>query len=111
MESNRTVAHLEGKDFEKEVLQSSLPTVVDFYADWCGPCRMVSPVIETLSREYGGRAKFVKINTDDNPELAERYGIMSIPTVMIFKDGAVASTTIGAGPAAMYKQKLDAVLK
>ena len=111
MESKNAVTHLEGKDFEREVLQSGLPTVVDFYADWCGPCRMVSPVIEALSREYTGRAKFVKVNTDENPELTERFGIMSIPTVMIFKEGKVASTTIGAGPAAMYKQKIDAVLK
>ena len=102
--------HLQTKDFEKEVLQSDLPTVVDFYADWCGPCRMVSPIIESLSQEYAGRAKFVKINTDESPELAERYGIMSIPTVMIFKKGEVSSRTVGAGPASMYKQKIDAAL-
>jgi thioredoxin 1 len=110
MEGNN-LAQLQGKDFDKEVVQSSLPTVVDFYADWCGPCRMVSPIIESLSKEYAGKAKFVKVNTDDNPELAQRFGIMSIPTVMVFKDGKVASTTIGAGPAAMYKQKIDAALK
>ncbi|MDG6925427.1 MAG: thioredoxin [Nitrososphaerota archaeon] len=102
---------MQGKDFEKEVIQSGLPTVVDFYADWCGPCRMVSPIIESLSKDYTGRVKFVKVNTDDNPELAQRFGIMSIPTVMVFKDGKVASTTIGAGPATMYKQKIDAALK
>ncbi len=105
------VVQLQGKDFEKEVIQSGLPTVVDFYADWCGPCRMVSPIIESLSKDYTGRVKFVKVNTDDNPELAQRFGIMSIPTVMVFKDGKVASTTIGAGPATMYKQKIDAALK
>ncbi len=105
------VVQLQGKDFEKEVIQSGLPTVVDFYADWCGPCRMVSPIIESLSKDYTSRVKFVKVNTDDNPELAQRFGIMSIPTVMVFKDGKVASTTIGAGPAAMYKQKIDAALK
>ena len=103
--------HLQAKDFEKEVIQSTIPTVVDFYADWCGPCRMVSPIIESLSKEYAGRAKFVKINTDDNPELAERFGIMSIPTVMVFKNGQVSSRTIGAGPAAMYRQKIDEALK
>lgn len=105
-----TLVHLQSKDFDREVMQSQVPTVVDFYADWCGPCRMVSPIIETLSQEYVGRAKFVKINTDENPDLAERFGIMSIPTVMIFKNGQVASTTIGAGPAAMYKKKIDAAL-
>jgi thioredoxin 1 len=108
--SSNPVVHLEGKDFEKEVVQSTIPAVVDFYADWCGPCRMVSPIIESLSRQYEGKVKFVKINTDENPELAERFGIMSIPTIMVFKGGQVSSKTIGAGPAAMYKQKIDAAL-
>lgn len=103
--------NLEQKDFEKEVIQSTLPAVVDFYADWCPPCKMVSPVIESLSKEYEGRAKFVKINTDDHPELAQRFGIMSIPTIIVFKNGQVMSSTIGAGPAAMYRQKIDAALK
>src|SRR5271154_4670254 len=109
MES-KPLVHLQGKDFEKEVLQSEIPAVVDFYADWCGPCRMVSPIIETLSHEYIGKVKFVKVNTDENPELAEKYGIMSIPTIMVFKKGEVASRTVGAGPAAMYKQKIEAAL-
>jgi thioredoxin 1 len=108
--AEETMVHLQSKDFDKEVLQSNLPAVVDFYADWCGPCRMVSPIIESLSREYAGKVKFVKINTDESPELAERYGIMSIPTIMVFKKGEVASRTIGAGPAAMYKQKIEAAL-
>ena len=81
MES-KPLVHLQGKDFEKEVLQSEVPTVVDFYADWCGPCRMVSPVIESLSKEYVGRVKFVKINTDDNPEIAAKFEIMSIPCLL-----------------------------
>lgn len=109
MES-KPLLHLQGKDFDKEVLQSDLPTVVDFYADWCGPCRMVSPVIESLSEEYVGKVKFVKINTDESPEIAEKFGIMSIPTIMVFKKGEVHSRTVGAGPAAMYKQKIDAAL-
>lgn len=108
--SEESMVHLKSKDFEKEVLQSSVPTVVDFYADWCAPCRMVSPIIEKLSKEYAGKAKFVKVNTDDNPDLAERYGIMSIPTIMVFKGGEVASRTVGAGPATIYKQKIDAAL-
>jgi thioredoxin 1 len=103
--------NLEQKDFEKEVIRSSIPTVVDFYADWCPPCKMVSPIIDSLSKEYEGRAKFVKINTDDHPELAQRFGIMSIPTIMVFKNGQVDSTTIGAGPATMYRKKIDAALK
>lgn len=113
MESSTSTApvHVQTKDFEKEVLQSNVPTVVDFYADWCGPCRMVSPIIESLAKEYAGRVKFVKVNTDDNPELTERFGIMSIPTVMVFKGGQVASSTIGAGPVSMYKQKIDEALR
>jgi thioredoxin 1 len=109
MESN-PVVHLQGKDFEKEVIQSEIPAVVDFYADWCGPCRMVSPVIESLSKEYQGKVKFVKINTDESPEIAEKFNIMSIPTIMVFKKGEVLSRTVGAGPAAMYKQRIDAAL-
>jgi thioredoxin 1 len=106
----KSVVPLQGKDFEKEVINSEVPTVVDFYADWCGPCRMVSPVIESLSKEYQGRVKFVKINTDENPDLSEKFGIMSIPTIMVFKKGQILSRTIGAGPAAMYKQKIEAAL-
>ncbi len=109
--STETTVHLEGKDFEKEVLQSKVPAVVDFYADWCPPCKMVSPVIDSLSKEYAGKVKFVKINTDENPELAQKYEIMSIPTIMVFRNGQVHSTTIGAGPATMYRQKIDAALK
>jgi thioredoxin 1 len=108
--AEQSPVHLHSEDFEKEVLQSDLPAVVDFYADWCGPCRMVSPIIESLSHEYAGKVKFVKINTDESPDLAEKYGIMSIPTIMIFKKGEVTSRTVGAGPAAMYKQKIDAAL-
>jgi thioredoxin 1 len=107
----KTLLHLKSADFEKEVLKSQTPTVVDFYADWCGPCRMVSPIIEQLSKDYNGKVKFVKLNTDENPDIAMKYGIMSIPTIMVFKHGQVASTVIGAGPASMYKHKIDAVLK
>jgi thioredoxin 1 len=107
---SKTVTHIQAKDFENEVLRSSVPTVVDFYADWCGPCRMVSPVIENLSKDYAGKVKFVKINTDESPDIAMKFEIMSIPTIMVFKNGQVSSRTVGAGPAAMYKQKIDAAL-
>ena len=111
METKTTLPQLKSAEFESEVLKSQTPAVVDFYADWCGPCRMVSPIIEQLSKEYAGKVKFVKLNTDENPDIAMKYGIMSIPTIIVFKNGQVASTVIGAGPASMYKQKIDAVLK
>jgi thioredoxin len=107
----KSLPHLKSEEFEQEVLKSQTPAVVDFYADWCGPCRMVSPIIEQLSKEYDGKVKFAKLNTDENPDIAMKYGIMSIPTIMIFKNGQIASTVIGAGPASMYRQKIDAVLK
>lgn len=107
----KTVLQLEGAEFDKEVLKSSIPTVVDFYADWCGPCRMVSPVIESLSKEYERKVKFVKVDTDANQEIALRYNIMSIPTVMIFKDGEVKDVIIGAAPASSYKQRIEKVLQ
>jgi thioredoxin 1 len=97
--------------FEDEVILSRLPVVVDFYADWCGPCRFVSPIIEHLSQGYSGKVKFVKINTDDNQDLARRFDIMGIPTVLVFSDGQVKSKVVGAAPASTYKQKIDSVLK
>src|SRR2546427_9609247 len=102
----KTVVQLNEKDFEKEILKSELPALVDFYADWCGPCRMVSPVLESLSKEYDGKVKFVKINTDENQELAMKLGIMSIPTVMIFRGGEMEASILGAGPPALHKQKI-----
>ncbi|MEM3638727.1 MAG: thioredoxin, partial [Candidatus Micrarchaeaceae archaeon] len=73
------------ENFEKEVLKSSLPVVIDFWAEWCGPCRFYSPIIEEVSKEYAGKVKFCSLNTDESPEIAERYGVMSIPTTMLFK--------------------------
>ena len=83
---------------------------MDFYADWCGPCRMVGPVIESLSQEYEGRVTFAKVDTDANQSLAARYDVMSIPTVMIFKAGKIVDKIIGAMPAQAYRQKIDAAL-
>jgi thioredoxin 1 len=104
---NETVHQIQGSSFQTEVVRSELPVVVDFYADWCGPCRMISPLIEQLSKEYKGRAKFVKIDTDDNQELAGQFGIMSIPTVVFFSKGKVEDIVVGAAPAAVFKQKLE----
>ena len=98
-------------DFERAVLKSQSPTVVDFYANWCGPCRMVGPVIESLSQEYAGKVSFAKVDTDANQSLAMRYNILSIPTVMIFKDGRIVDKIIGAMPAQAYRQKIDSALE
>ncbi len=90
--------------FEQEVLQSSVPVLVDFWAPWCGPCRMLSPTLEELGKELAGSASVVKVNVDEEPELAAKYGIMSIPTVIVFKAGQVAGKTIGFRPKEDFKK-------
>ena len=84
--------------FEKDVLKASSPVVVDFWAEWCGPCRMIAPALEEISKSLNGKVKIVKLNVDENPGTAAKYGIMSIPTLMLFKDGQLASRQIGAQP-------------
>jgi thioredoxin len=105
-----TVLHIEGSRFQDEVVKSDVPVLVDFYADWCGPCKMIEPIINQLSKEYGGKVKFVKVDTDANQELAMQFGIMSIPTVMFFTKGKVEDIVIGAVPPAVLKSKLDSLL-
>ena len=88
--------HITESDFETEVLGADKPVLVDFWAPWCGPCRMVGPEVEAVAAEYAGRANVVKINVDEQPELAGRYGIMSIPTIIVFKNGEIAEQVVGA---------------
>lgn len=107
---SETILHVQADKFQSEVVRSEIPVVVDFYADWCGPCKIISPIVEQLSKEYAGRAKFVKVNTDENQELASQFGIMSIPTVMFFSKGKVEDILVGAAPVAVYKQKLDSMV-
>jgi thioredoxin 1 len=93
--------------FEAEVLKSTVPVMVDFWAPWCGPCKMIAPMVDEIAREYAGKAKAVKINTDASPLTATQYGVRSIPTVMIFKGGNRVETIIGAVPKTTLTQALD----
>lgn len=86
------------ENFKELVLEAKVPVLVDFFADWCGPCKMMAPVVEELANELGDKAKVYKVNVDDSPETAETYGIMSIPTFMVFKDGAPVKTQVGGMP-------------
>jgi len=107
-----SVAEVTDHDFEEQVLRSELPVVIDFWAPWCGPCRMVSPVIEQLAQDYAGKVKACKLNVDDNPQTASRYGIYAIPTVMFFKDGEELSEQrlIGVQPKSVYRQAIEALV-
>lgn len=86
----------DNKNFHEVVLQSEIPVLVDFYADWCGPCKMMSPILEELSQEFDGKIKIVKINVDNNPELSSEYGVMSIPNMIIFENGKQKENIVGA---------------
>lgn len=98
------------QNFEKEVIQSTQPVLVDFYADWCGPCKMMAPVVESLAEELSGQVKVGKLNVDEETGLAQKYRVASIPTFLIFKDGEVKETCVGAMSAAQLKEKIKQVL-
>lgn len=96
--------------FDEVVLKSDKPVMVDFWAAWCGPCRMVAPVMEQLSSEYEGKAVIAKVDVDANQEFAAKYGVRNIPTVLVFKNGEVVEKQVGVAPKSVYAQKIDAHL-
>ena len=96
--------------FQSEVLENHVPVLVDFWAPWCGPCRMVAPIVEELADEYAGRVAFYKLNTDDNPRVATTYGIRSIPTLLVFKGGEPVGQIVGFRPKGDLKKRLDEAL-
>ena len=101
---------IEEAKFEEAVLKAATPVLVDFWAPWCGPCRMVAPVVEELAEDYDDKVGFVKINVDDSPQIASQYGVMSIPTLMLFKDGQPVANIVGFRPKNELKKSLDEAL-
>ena len=102
--------HFTDSSFKKDVLDSDLPVVVDFWAPWCGPCKMLAPILDELAKEYDRKVKVGKINIDENPKTATHYGVMSIPTVMFFKNGKISGQIVGAVSKQEFKKKIEANL-
>lgn len=105
------IIHLSDGDFGRDVLEAGGPILVDFWAPWCGPCRAIAPMLEDIAASHEGKVTVAKLNVDDNPEIATRYGVRGIPTMMVFKGGAVAATKVGAAPKAQLVAWLDGALE
>lgn len=101
------VLALTSANFKTEVIDSKVPVLVDFWAEWCGPCRMFTPTMEALNKDYAGKVKFAKVNVDEESELAAEYKVMSIPTILLFKGGKIAASTVGAVPKDALKKWID----
>ena len=101
------IVHISDDSFEEEVLQSERPVLIDYWAEWCGPCKMIAPVLDEIATEYSDRLKVVKLNIDDNPQTPPKYGIRGIPTLMVFKNGQVEATKVGAVSKAQLTAFLD----
>ena len=106
----KNIVTLTSANFDSEVVKSAQPVLVDFWAEWCGPCKMLGPVLDELATEYDGKARIAKVNIDDHQDLAVQFGIQSIPTLLLFKGGKVFSQSVGAKPKSALKQVLDAAL-
>jgi thioredoxin 1 len=109
--ASANLVQLDASTFDDKIKTSSTPVLVDFWAVWCGPCRAIAPILEQLADEYGGKLQIAKVNVDENQELAVRYSIHSIPTLLLFKDGSVVETLVGALPKGQLKTAIDRALK
>jgi len=107
---SKNTTELTDDNFEQEVLKSDVPVLVDFWAEWCAPCRAIAPAVEEIAEEYQGKAKVGKLDVDNNPKVAVEYGIRSIPTLLVFKDGEIADQIIGAVPKAQLVAKLEGAM-
>ncbi|MGP1257130.1 thioredoxin TrxA [Algihabitans albus] len=102
-----SIDHVSDASFDSDVIKADLPVVVDFWAEWCGPCKMIAPALEEIAQDLNGKARIAKLNIDDNPSTPARYGVRGIPTLMIFKDGQVAATKVGALPKGALQQWIE----
>ena len=105
-----SIVHLNKENFKSEVLEASVPVVVDFFAEWCAPCVMLGPILEELSSQYADKCKICKVNVDENPELASQYQISSIPAIFFIKNGEVVDQSLGVLPAQAFQEKIDNIL-